>query len=86
MRSLRIDLARAYQPERNQRRDAKRGGNEKDGLVRNQVTGRAHSDRSEACSNGSEAGIAAEPLGHGGMADQSKADRGDRRSKNAACR
>src|SRR5690349_1270082 len=81
---LRVDLASADEPERDQRGEAKCGGDEEDGLVRDQVTGSSHSDRSEACANGSETGVAAESLGHGGMADQSEADRSDRRPKNAA--
>src|SRR5262245_3767988 len=70
MSSLRIDLARTYHPERKECRHAERSGHEKDGLVRNEIPGRAHPRGSEPRANGGEARIAAKPLGYGGMADK----------------
>src|SRR5262245_3875047 len=70
MSSVGIDLARTYHPERKERRHAERSGHEKDGLVRNEITGRAHPRGSEPRANGSEAGVAAKPLGYRGMADK----------------
>jgi hypothetical protein len=80
MGSFGINLSATYQPEREQRRDAKSASNEKDGPVRNQVADRAHPGCGETCPDGSESGVAAKPLRHGGMADQPKADRADGRS------
>jgi hypothetical protein len=70
MRLIGINLARTYHPERKQRRHGERSGHEKDGLVRNEITGSAHPRGGEPRANGSEAGIASEPLGYGGMADK----------------
>ena len=70
MSLLRIDLARADHPERKECRHAERSGNEKDGLVRNEIAGRAHPGGSESGADGSEAGIAAKPLGYCRMSDE----------------
>ena len=85
MSFLRIDLASAYHPERKECRHAKRSGNEKDGLVRNEITGRAHPRGSEPRADGSEACIAAKPLGYCGMANKPKANGGNSWSQDAAC-
>ena len=85
MSLLRIDLARADHPERKECRHAERSGNEENRLVRNEITGRAHSGGSEPRAEGGEAGVTAKPLGYCRMSDKAKANGGNRWSQDAAC-